>query len=550
MLLAHRSVILSAGLVSGFVFTAIDLGICTDTCLDDLDKLLLLTIQSESNAVGVSLPWEGIGERLGIGATGGAIIQHLAKMRSRRVNEGLPVPPPLRRGGGAARMPPNSNASARPHTSSQTKSSKRMPCKFGKSNKFRSPRDDEADDESDGMWDSDPDGDYGKSRSKYPRKTRRPAIKESDSSDNGQSPTKAGEKRKRGSKSGMLKNKYSPKSRGGIKAENPSDSDEDTNSASDSDQDVSRSRVVGAGSKFLALEDDYDARIVTARKTVPRRSSMVVKLPVGRRLEALADRNGSGEPSESDAPDSASASLSGSDSEDVQYPIKRERDDNTIPEHESVRAEETLECGYNRGYSGSTLREDPHPLSFAREDIGYVHDQSTPSLHNCRSGDTQMIPYINNIDSRAFGEDYPFHNLASQQSAFSHHDIPDLHQGLSSIYDVQSAPASFQINGRNDEDSHISPYSGYRSLSLIDTSGNFGGTHFDDGLSNSIDSTAMTISPEAFHKSPIGKPAIHPHASTNFSSGLSTAMHTPGAGLHEQDEMFSDAGFHNYIDDQ
>lgn len=68
---------------------------------DDMDKKLLLTIQSVCNADGVKVPWDKVGAIMGDQITDGAVIQHLAKLRQRMVAQGLSVPPPLRRGGGS-----------------------------------------------------------------------------------------------------------------------------------------------------------------------------------------------------------------------------------------------------------------------------------------------------------------------------------------------------------------------------------------------------------------------------------------------------------------
>lgn len=66
---------------------------------EHMDRLLLLAIQSACNQKRQELPWDLISQHLGNGATPGAITQHLSKIRSRFEQQGLPVPPPLRRGG-------------------------------------------------------------------------------------------------------------------------------------------------------------------------------------------------------------------------------------------------------------------------------------------------------------------------------------------------------------------------------------------------------------------------------------------------------------------
>ncbi|KAJ5676162.1 hypothetical protein N7462_009059 [Penicillium macrosclerotiorum] len=63
----------------------------------DLDILLLLTVQSACNLHGVKIPWDKVAEQMGKKFTEGAIVQHLSKLRLRREAEGKAVPPPLRR---------------------------------------------------------------------------------------------------------------------------------------------------------------------------------------------------------------------------------------------------------------------------------------------------------------------------------------------------------------------------------------------------------------------------------------------------------------------
>lgn len=67
------------------------------TALADHDIMLLLTIQQVCNAQGIKLPWNEIANVMGAKFSEGAIIQHLAKLRLRRQNDGKQVPPPLRR---------------------------------------------------------------------------------------------------------------------------------------------------------------------------------------------------------------------------------------------------------------------------------------------------------------------------------------------------------------------------------------------------------------------------------------------------------------------
>lgn len=65
-----------------------------------MNKKLLLAIQSACNSAGVRVPWDKVGEIMGEQISDGAVIQHLAKLRQRMIQQGQLVPPPLRRGGG------------------------------------------------------------------------------------------------------------------------------------------------------------------------------------------------------------------------------------------------------------------------------------------------------------------------------------------------------------------------------------------------------------------------------------------------------------------
>lgn len=50
----------------------------------------------------MKIPWDEIGAELGPTITEGAIVQHLAKLRTRLESEGVKVTPPMKRGGRAA----------------------------------------------------------------------------------------------------------------------------------------------------------------------------------------------------------------------------------------------------------------------------------------------------------------------------------------------------------------------------------------------------------------------------------------------------------------
>ncbi|KNG89502.1 hypothetical protein ANOM_002263 [Aspergillus nomiae NRRL 13137] len=80
---------------------------------DNLNELLLLTVQSVCNNQSIRIPWSEVASTMKNNVTEGAIVQHLAKLRSRRVDAGKEVPPPLRRGGVGSSSKPSDNAPAR-----------------------------------------------------------------------------------------------------------------------------------------------------------------------------------------------------------------------------------------------------------------------------------------------------------------------------------------------------------------------------------------------------------------------------------------------------
>ncbi|KAJ5988585.1 hypothetical protein N7481_003795 [Penicillium waksmanii] len=63
----------------------------------DIDTHLLLAIQAACNSSNTKIPWDLVASTMGPKYTEGAIVQHLSKLRSRRVRDGKIVPPPLRR---------------------------------------------------------------------------------------------------------------------------------------------------------------------------------------------------------------------------------------------------------------------------------------------------------------------------------------------------------------------------------------------------------------------------------------------------------------------
>ena len=123
--------------------------------LDDMDIQLLLGLQKICNQRNIKIPWDEIGQLIAPTITAGAVIQHLAKLRLRREQAGLPVPAPLKRGGGFSG----------PATSHQTVGNKRgRPSKSTTSVPNMSNDDDEEEFDVDRA--SDPEESFGETRSK------------------------------------------------------------------------------------------------------------------------------------------------------------------------------------------------------------------------------------------------------------------------------------------------------------------------------------------------------------------------------------------------
>lgn len=206
-----------------------------DTIADPMDKKLLLAIQFACNSTGVAVPWDRVGAIMGPEISSGAVIQHLAKVRVRLIELGLPVPPPLRRGGGSARTAIAANS---PKKAGVTK--KKAP-KANSTRKKVEHNSDESDDGQDEWKDNDSDLDFGQPRAKRTKSSAKSpngrSIKKEDS-DNGD-------------------------------ASDNEDASEDTNE-----------ELVATGAGFLALEDDHGSRPKTSKKTPSQnKKSLIVSLP-------------------------------------------------------------------------------------------------------------------------------------------------------------------------------------------------------------------------------------------------------------------------------
>lgn len=147
---------------------------------DNLNELLLLTIQSVCNSNSVKIPWSKVAETMGHNASEGAIVQHLAKLRSRRIQADKAVPPALRRGGGKkSDLGTNTAGSTKVGSgASANKVTKAMPAKPKRTRgpRGRKTKQEFDSNESEGgvlELDSDSEGEYGKRRqgNKGPKRT-------------------------------------------------------------------------------------------------------------------------------------------------------------------------------------------------------------------------------------------------------------------------------------------------------------------------------------------------------------------------------------------
>ena len=258
--------------------------------VDEMDKRLLLTLQSVCNTDGIKLPWDKVGVLMGDQISDGAVIQHLAKLRQRMVNQGLDVPPPLRRGGGSII---STTTSGRASASGSVGSKKTKP-KNGTGSLGRADEKDEDEEDTNINITSDSDEDFDHSKSKSMKrkskaKGRKNRInnKNEESEEDGEDASyHIGDKRKRGNTIPTVKGRNVMKD---IKANNSKtlvpgskrayytrrtktiflakDVDEPDDSENEySDPDITESdeskpaqgkgQYVAAGAHFLALDED------------------------------------------------------------------------------------------------------------------------------------------------------------------------------------------------------------------------------------------------------------------------------------------------------
>ena len=128
-----------------------------------MDTALLLGVQHIANKQGFHIPWDEVGRTVDPKISQGAVVQHLAKLRLRKIADNEPVPPPLRRGGTknptASSSRVNSNGGVKKTTSRKGASTAASPIAVDDD-------DDEEEEEFDVDQASDSEEDFGKSRVK------------------------------------------------------------------------------------------------------------------------------------------------------------------------------------------------------------------------------------------------------------------------------------------------------------------------------------------------------------------------------------------------
>lgn len=244
-----------------------------------MDKKLLLAIQYQCNSAGLAVPWTEIGAIMGEGITGGAVIQHLAKLRIRMVAQDLSVPPPLRRGGGGSRLSTSASSAPRAKatptkngtTQANPKSTHTKPAKSNKAGKKAASGSDESEEEDDSWNNDESDTEYGEphaKRAKSNAKGRTSRKIKTEGSDE-EITAKAPKRKHQSFKSSPRElSAYGTTDINGNKIEDDSDVEDDTQSG-----------LSAAGAPWLALEDDYVSHPNTGKKTPYKQKSLIVSLP-------------------------------------------------------------------------------------------------------------------------------------------------------------------------------------------------------------------------------------------------------------------------------
>jgi hypothetical protein len=245
----------------------------TNNSIEDVNYKLLLAVQYECNRNRVQIPWDAVAKHVEDWCTGGALIQHLAKLRGRMVARGADVPPPLTRGGhprGPA-GPPAPKAASTKRTTARAITAKSGNTKPVKRKSIA--MSEEADDD-EGGYDFNSEAGYNSRTSKQSSNKNYGSgkIKKEESGDDVAIASTRGRSQRKATSMTTIKK--------GKSSNVDFDSDEEWNLGKPDGK-----RYVAAGAPFLVLEEDSPANDTAisdgklGRKTVAKQS-LVVKLSV------------------------------------------------------------------------------------------------------------------------------------------------------------------------------------------------------------------------------------------------------------------------------
>lgn len=220
----------------------------------------------------VNIPWDGVGATIGDGISAGAVIQHLAKLRTRMIADDKAVPPPLRRGGHSTSstgpITPKATPPKRPRTTARSVTAKATKPPKRKAKSMSNASEDDKDED----YDSSSEVEYGARTSKRSGDneggTRK--IKKELSGDD----VVTASQRNRYARSTTAP---TPSKQGNLMLIDTND--EDTVSADNTSNglDDDNTRYVAAGASFLTLENDVpdedSGRF--SRKTIAKKSMIV-----------------------------------------------------------------------------------------------------------------------------------------------------------------------------------------------------------------------------------------------------------------------------------
>ena len=403
-----------------------------------MDNQLLLTIQYVCNVENVKIPWDKVGAAMGQKISGGAVVQHLAKLRTRMDNAGVDVPPSLRRGGGTAASTCSSGGRSQ-NTPSKTS---RSTSKKGKANIAV---DNEEEDENDYDVDeaSDPEGEFEQTRSKCRKRdsTARGRTKVKQESDEEfYTLSKDGKKRKRNtpSKTDMkAKNKIEKEdtkvaaqvtSKGRFKKlpidnkeknkDSFDDDDQDKNEDKISEQDIDDVHYVGSGASFLRLDPRTGS---VMKQEEPRTPSKIIKLPLPSRGTINKDYPGTPEYSEPLESESESFQSFNRDTEshsdaeaDIMIAGLETTDDQCSEEALGMGLASQLPGGYASYHISNTDADDPFVSKAPAQGNLFQSNQTID-----RSSFNDAIPYGNGDQGLPISQSFD----SSRNNTFDHSDV-------------------------------------------------------------------------------------------------------------------------------